>query len=369
MYHKLSRVLVALIAVVMLTALIGVSGTVVSAAAPPVGFVFTSTNAAGGNSILRFARAADGSLTSAGSFSTGGLGTGAGLGSQGSVALTLDGKRLFVVNAGSNTISMFDVRDSGLVLRSQTASNGATPISLTVHGNVLYVLNAGTPANISGFKIGAASLNPITGSTLPLSASAPGPAEVSFNPRGTALVVTEKSTSKIDAYTVNTNGLANDPQVFPSVGNTPFGFAFDIHGHPIVSEAGPGALSSYSLASNGALNAISPSVSTAGQLAACWVVTTQNGRFAYTANAHSGTISGFGDAPNGTLTLLTANGITATTGGTPLDLAISSGDQYLYALNVGTQMINIFKIGANGSLTGLGNALGMPTSGAGLAAR
>ena len=45
---------------------------------------------------------------------TGGNGTGANLGSQGAVALSDDGKLLFAVNAGSNSISEFAVREHGL---------------------------------------------------------------------------------------------------------------------------------------------------------------------------------------------------------------------------------------------------------------
>jgi len=81
------------------------------------GAVFTMSNAAGGNAALAFSRAADGSLTAAGSFATGGLGSGNGLGSQGSVAITDDGRYLLVVNAGSNDVSSFAVEGASLELR------------------------------------------------------------------------------------------------------------------------------------------------------------------------------------------------------------------------------------------------------------
>ena len=67
--------------------------------------VFTLGNQPGGNAVLAYDRSAGGTLTPAGSYPTGGNGTGAGLGSQGSVALTAHGHRLFAVNAGSNSIS------------------------------------------------------------------------------------------------------------------------------------------------------------------------------------------------------------------------------------------------------------------------
>src|SRR5437879_2870410 len=115
------------------------------------GAVYTLTNQVGGNAVAAFTRGADGRLASAGSVATGGTGTGASLGSQGAVSLSNDGRRLFAVNAGSNDLSVFAVSPAGLALASRTASGGTLPISLTVHGNVLYVLNAGgTPALGSG---------------------------------------------------------------------------------------------------------------------------------------------------------------------------------------------------------------------------
>src|SRR5881409_76188 len=94
--------------------------------------VYTLTNQVAGNAVAVFARAGDGTLTAAGSFSTGGAGTGAGLGSQGAVTLSNDGRLLFAVNAGSNDVSVFQVDPQGLSLVSRTPSGGTLPISVTV---------------------------------------------------------------------------------------------------------------------------------------------------------------------------------------------------------------------------------------------
>ncbi len=73
-------------------------------------------------------------------------------------------------------------------------SGGTMPLSVTIHGNIVYVVNGGGSGNISGFTMSSRGvLSPIAGSTLPLSSSAAGPAQISFSPNGRVLVVTEKA--------------------------------------------------------------------------------------------------------------------------------------------------------------------------------
>src|SRR2546427_7872050 len=183
------------------------------------GAVYTLTNQVAGNAVAVFTRGADGRLTAAGTVATGGAGTGASLGSQSAVSLSNDGRWLFAVNAGSNDVSVFAVSPAGLALASRTASGGTLPISLTVHGSVLYVLNGGGSGNISGFTVGSSGdVTPITGATLPLSGSTVGPADVQFSPDGRHLVVTEKNTNLLDVYAVDANGVASGPTTTASAG-------------------------------------------------------------------------------------------------------------------------------------------------------
>ena len=178
----------------------------------------------------------------------------------------LDGRRLFAVNPGSDSISSFRVSGHGLELIDTDPSGGDQPISLTVHDGLLYVLNAGGAGDITGHRISRhGDLSPLVGSTRPLSGAGAGPAQVSFDPSGETLVVTEKNTNLIDTYEVDGDtGLASGPSPQASAGATPFGFAFDGRGHLIVSEAFGGApdqsaVSSYAV-DDGLIDAISPSV-------------------------------------------------------------------------------------------------------------
>lgn len=354
--------LLTLSAVLVTAATAGAAG-----AGHPDGAVYTLTNSAGGNAVAVFARADDGTLTPDGTFPTGGLGTGANLGSQGAVLLSENRKELFAVNAGSNSISYFKVKHDGLEWQTTVPSNGTMPISLTLHDHVLYALNAGGTPNITGFAVKGDDLTPLAGSTRPLGAGTGGPAEVAFSPNGKVLAVTEKASSTIDTYVVE-HGIAGPPSTAPSAGATPFGFDFDAHGDLLVSEASGGA-SSYDVAKDGSISPISPAVTT-HQGAPCWLVTSKDSRYAYTANAGSGTISGFSVGHGGTLTLLDASGVTGNlgTGSHPLDESVSNNGRFLYVLVDGFHQVGAFRIAADGSLTSLGAAGGLPAGTVGLAA-
>lgn len=350
------------------------------AAGDSVGAVYTMSNAAEGNTILVFDRDPVGKLAPAGEYATGGLGTGAGLGNQGGVILDPSNRWLFVVNAGSNDISVFAIGENGLNLVEQTASGGQNPISLTYSRNLLYVLNAGGAVgasdSITGFVVGPdGSLTPIGGSTQSLSDTNVGPAQVGFNQDGDVLVVTEKATNLIDTFVVDSNGVAGPVSTHTSEGTTPFGFAIGKRGQLIVSEAAGGApdqssLSSYDLAKDGSLSVISGIVPTT-ETAACWAVVSADGRFTYTTNAGSGSISGYTVDFDGSLALLDANGRTgnAGKGSGPLDMGFSNDGRFLYTLNGGTGTIGAFKVKNKGGLASLKSHIAVPASANGLAVR
>jgi 6-phosphogluconolactonase len=328
------------------------------------GAVFTETNGAGGNAVAAFARGEDGSLSYAGTFPTGGNGIGGTtdpLASQYSLILSDDAKLLFVVNAGSNSISTFRVDGANLSLVGTTSSGGQLPTSLAIARSTLYVLNANSNS-VAGFDIGKnGSLTPDGRASSSLAAGAAGGSAVRASDDGKWLVVTEKGSKTIDVFSVRGNGALGSPVRSVSSGISPFGFDF-VNGDQIaVSEAGSGAASSYDISKDGSLRVDSPSVSTNGQAAPCWLIATADGHFAFTANAGSGTISGYTVGSHGELTLLNASGVTGSTGAgsTPLDLDLSRGDKYLYVLESGAGRIGAFAVGANGSLSTLAGIGGL----------
>lgn len=346
------------------------------------GAVYTMTNATSGNEVLAFKRSVNGSLTPAGAFATGGVGTGAGLGNQGGLILSPNNRLLFVVNAGSDTISVFKVKPGSLTLIGVFNSGGEQPVSLTVYRNLLYVLNAGGADggadNISGFKVMRdGTLSPLAGSTRPLSDANTGPAQIAFTPHGNVLVVTEKAANTIDTYVVDHSGLVSTgPTTFDSPGDTPFGFDFRKPNLLLVSEAAGGAdnassVSSYMVYPDGDLALVSAAVPTR-QTAACWLLVTKDNHYAFTTNAGSGSISSYGITKYGYIYLLDADGQAGITGPGTIDMALTHNGRFLYALNSGDGSISAFRVKSRGQLMPLTvpiQVTGLPSGANGLAAR
>jgi 6-phosphogluconolactonase (cycloisomerase 2 family) len=376
-------VLLILVAIGIVATLRPTTNTTAAAVNFKSGAVYVLTNQVS-NAVAAFDRAPDGTLTAAGTFSTGGAGNPVAqpgdpatdpLASQGALILSNDKKFLFAVNAGSNEISVLSIGKDALTLVDKVSSGGVRPISLTVHENLLYVLNEGGTPNITGFTVSdTGELTPLPGSTRPLTAgSAADPAEVSFNPDGSLLVVTEKAANLVDVYVVGSDGVAGPPIPNPSNGLTPFGFAFDQRNNLIVSEAVGGApnasaVSSYIAALNGTLDVVSASVPDM-QTAACWIVITNSGRYVYTTNTGSGVASSYTLDANGTLTLL--NSVAANLGATsfPIDMALNNSSRYLYVHAAGLQTVEAFSVAPDGSLTSIDSAGGLPLGAQGIAAR
>ncbi len=345
------------------------------------GGVYTMDNSPGGNNVWAFGRREDGSLSSPRLFATGGLGTGSGLGNQGSVILSPDGRWLFVCNAGSDEISVFKVTPHGLTLADKVQSQGQRPISLALHRNLLYVLNAGGAIpngadNIAGFLFVHGELLPLPEATHALSASNTGPAQVAFTRDGDYLVVTEKGTALIDVFSLSCDGAVTGMKSFSSPAPPPFGFDTGAFDRIFVTQAAGGAgnpgassVSSYEITPDGDLQVISDSVATR-QTAACWLVLTRNEKFAYTANTPNDSISSFRVGRDGQLELLNSVAASTGTGSGPVDMALSVNNRFLYSLNPGNGTIGSFRLNAKtGSLEPVAAGGTIPKSANGLAAQ
>ncbi len=352
-----------------LVSMIGLAAAAVlvaPAAAFAHGAVYVSTNATSGNAVQILHRAGDGSLHAGGLVATGGKGTGAGLGSEGAVTLSTDGHWLFVVNAGSDSLTWLRVTAGGGLVRAGSVwTHGTTPVSVTQSGGLVYVVNSGS-ASIAGFRIGSGGLHFLTGSVRQLSDPGATPAEIAFRPGGGVLAVTEKATSTVDTFHVRSNGRPSAGIFTASSGSTPFGFAF---AGPtlIVSEAVASAATSYHVGPAGGLHTISASVLD-GQASACWVATTRDGRYAFVSNTAAGTISSYGVGTGGGLRLARSAAAGMGSGSAPGDSAFDASDAHLYVLDgAGHRVVGFARSGA--ALAPVGASVTLPASAAGLAAR
>jgi 6-phosphogluconolactonase len=335
--------------------------------------VYVQTNDAAGNEVLAFDRRGDGRLAPLGRFATGGRGTGKPhLPSQSSIVLTDDGRRLLVVNPGSDDLSLFAVEDDGLVLCDRLASGGSTPTSVAVFGDLVYVLNNGTP-NIVGFEIADGRLVELDGSARRLSGDDADPAQVAFSQDGRTLVVTERGTDSISTYAIDERGHAAGPTTIKSTGKTPYGLAFTAHGAMVVTEAFGGALgaaaaSSYLLSEQTRLAPVSDSIAdTRSEM--CWAAITNDGHFAYVTNFGDGTISSYSIADDGTLALRDAVAGSTRLGEKGIrDEAISRDGRHLYAIDADAQKVFAWTVDGDGELGSIGAVEGLPETAAGLAA-
>lgn len=340
------------------------------------GVVFVQTNEPSGNKIDVFDRGADGRLTLAEATPTGGLGGVAApgtesdhLASQGSLALSPDGRELIAVNAGSDTVTSFRVHDDSLQLRNTVSSGGQFPASVAVHDDLVYVLNSGGSGILQGFRLAGGQLAPIPGSarTLGLANGDPpnfltSPGQVGFTPDGTKLLVTTKaSTNSIDVFDVGPDGrLSAGPVVNASATPVPFAFTFGPLGRLVAGEAGASSVTTYAIGADGALS--DAKSQTDGQTALCWIL--RVGDVYFVSNTGSNTLSSFRVDSTGQPVLLQA--LAATTNPGPIDLAASGG--FLYAETGIQGTVDEFAVRGDGTLSRVGAVTGLPAGIEGIAA-
>ena len=321
------------------------------------GAVFVQTNDPAGNAIAAFQRNADGTLSYVASHPTGGRGgreTGSmsdPLASQGSLVQIPNAGLLLAVNAGSDTISVFAADGARLSLKQQLPSDGPFPTSLAVHGNLVYVLDAGGAGFVSGYRVTGGSLEPISGSTRTLGlANAPvpffltSPAQVGFTPDGAHLVVTTKTNGTVDVFSVGNSGQLSAAPVKNLEAPVPFAFVFDGNSRMVLSFAGNSSLQIFTVNADGTITAASTPASD-GQAALCWITGARG--FDYTSNTGSNDVSQFRVAGH-TVEVVDAAAASSIPGAIDSD---ELGGASLYVQGGLDGSIHVFTIGPSGSLT------------------
>jgi 6-phosphogluconolactonase (cycloisomerase 2 family) len=149
--------------------------------------------------------------------------------------------------------------------------NGADPaaIAITPNGKFLYVANSGSN-DITAFSIGATGLlSLITSSganTNPIKTSVTVPKGMAISPNGSFLYVANSSTHNVTVFQIGTNGLltlvppaGDTTNPISTGGTTPNSLMISLDGRFLYSANGGGTISAFTIGSDGLLGLVSTS--------------------------------------------------------------------------------------------------------------
>jgi 6-phosphogluconolactonase len=330
------------------------------------GYAYTLNNDGGKNAVVVLGRNDDGTLAEvAGSpFATGGRGlvvpAGGDFDAQGSVRR--HGRYVLAVNPGSDSVAVLAVDGPRLmpVAGSPFASGGVTPLSITAHGDLVYVANQAIPfmnpsrkPNITGFRMRAdGRLTPIPGSTIEFPAGQ-GPAQIEFSPSGSVLAVTAgfQTDGRIHTFAVMPDGTLKEGPGSPFVtrevsGTVGYSWSADAR-HLLVSNFRGSAMTVFAVDSTtAAIEPKGPAYPNGGG-AACWTALSPDGKTLYTGNFVGNSISAYAVMPDGTLSLLGTVARREAMKPDTKDIEISPDGKYLYAIGPIARHVAVFAIGAD----------------------
>lgn len=354
---------------------------------PAKAVIYTASNETQGNRVIAFeVDKKHGHLNELGSFNTQGTGTGAPIGNQAALAKDASDRWLFVTNAGDGTVTSFRIQPEGLEFVNRIKSGGTSPISVTVFGTLVYVLNEGSGLdadppelrydNISGLRFTPGGvLEPIENSTRILdNTQLTAPAQVGFNKSGTVLLITEKATSMLTTYVMQADDTPTvEPLKRASAVPTPFGFEFGDRDYVFITEAnggGAGVTASYRIdRETGTVSSLVDLVDMG--LATCWTVLSSDQTVGYSVNTGSDSLSLYRVNFDGTMEPFFSNNPNKEipTGDAPRDAVLTQNNQFLFVLNNGDGVIHGYRVRRDGRLKQFGCPVHVPTSVTGLVSR
>lgn len=343
----------------------------------PVAQLFAQTNDTN-NMVIHYLRSADGSLVPQAPVSTGGKGTDGvnyfmgntvapdALTSNHSVVVSDDGDRLFVANAGDNTVSVFAIAPAGgLTLLAVSPTGGIRPTSLAFNAGVLYVTHQQGTDELGAYRVGTdGKLAPL--GHYPVLQQDALPTQVSVSPDHKYVVVNgflsalspTTPGNTLLAFPINADGTLGKAVASATAGVGPFGGVFGrgpLAGIYVTADAAGTTATPYAFGTGGAFSAVSAPVGVTGQQAPCWIVVTPDNRFVYVSNG-GGTISQFSLDAAGKLALVNATAavepaLKAGTSSFAADAWVSPDGKYLYQDYAGNDRIVVYRIGSDGTLT------------------
>jgi 6-phosphogluconolactonase (cycloisomerase 2 family) len=268
------------------------------------------------------------------------------------MAITPDGKTLFVANRGDNTISAYSVNSSGSLGTPSTASAGQIPVALGPDpaGKFLFVANQGILADpasgtISVFAIQGTALSAVPGSpfrTVPsndlIDTMGTGPSAVVAAPLGNFVYVANQFTNDISIFSYDSTGALT---LITTCGAAP-----NCASPRMAAGVNPTGL------------AFARCAGTATATSNCTAPGSSN--YLFVANSGSNDISIFGaciqvsascSTPNGSLT---SNGSPVGAGSAPVSLLVDPQFNFVYAVDEKSFQVSQYQFSsATGALTPL----------------
>jgi hypothetical protein len=330
---------------------------VITAQKYPFAFYSLSMNTA--NTVKVFSGNSTGYITYVTEVSTGGAGGAV----QSQESIYVYGGYLFAVNPNSNTVSLFTISNNDptsiTLVGTPVSSGGTYPLSVTAYGGIAAVVNSGDQNGIRTFTYGPSGLVPVAGSdrNLNLNLTNPpvshtGPAQISFTPDGTGLIISNKDAAPpLFYFNISANGIPSaTPATSSDVGMVTFGFTFAANGNIVLTDAAPTGTSSGVIFAHvnpfpQGPSFVTPSyVLISEQIASCWVSFSSKINHFYVSNLGSGNITEL--SPNGAF----FNELNNYAVPEPLDSIVATVNNvdYLYVVSK-TSSIYVFSLNGNGA--------------------
>jgi len=290
--------------------------------------LFVQTNAPNGDNAVRvLVGGKGGKLASAGSFRTGGSGTGKEIASEGTLALTRNRRYLAVLDVGSSAVTVFRVGRGRLERTDRIASGGRHPVSIASGPNNRFVvLNARGTSNLAGFKVRRKSgeLVALPRLSAPLSEDGAGAYEVAVSASGKRAAVSyakAKGGNDLELFRV-AGGRLRSAGVAAVQGGRPSPISFLRNDRLLVGRMGPGGPG---LATYGVGQGLD-SLSTLG-IIVCWIETNDAGTLGWATFPSS--VHSFGIGSSGKLSERRSKQLR----GRSSDLTLGAKGRRLYVLN------------------------------------
>ncbi len=191
-----------------------------------------------------------------------------------------------MVNAGSNTVSMFTIDDynpTQLAYVNTVSSRGEFPLSVTASAdtNSACVFNGGNNGSVSCYRIHMNGLVPIGDSFQALNLNQTNPpkgppgtgSQIAFSSNGELLYVTVKgnpmtnATGYVNTYTMVSGVMQNATTVNTGAMSLPFGFVETPNNGLMISDAGYGF---DVMELKNLMPMVTDAYNISGQMASCW---------------------------------------------------------------------------------------------------